>query len=305
MKLDELVSIVNGSLENKNHNKEIFHVTTNPKTIDSEVSLFISSNENKINEAIANGVDVVLSDLENQNETITYIKTNSVNIALNKILNRTIKSDNASFYLLNENEIKILKMILKSKRDIEFLGGDIEENFESIINSKKHIFISDKKNLKELRDDTKILSHEENGYIIEDDLLHTTFRVSGYVYQRAKFSPIFFDDLLKVISLCKEISQEYQLEKLNYIDNFKPIKIDEKEFIFSNSLENIYKAIDYVNSDRRYIKSLVLTPKKVKIGINIKPIYYKDIDDIKNIVHDKYFDYAFVFTNNKNFIKNY
>jgi len=292
----DLITIIDGELKKGDEEKEIFHVSTNPKTIDREVSIFISSSKDKIKEAIANGANVILSDIKNIDENITYIKTDSLKKALNRLLKRVISSEDASFYLLSENELNILKMILKSKRDIEFLDGDIEDLFEITINSKKHIFISDKKNLKDLIDDTKILSHEESGYIIEDDLLHTTFRVDGYVYQKARFSPIFFDDLLKVIALCKEISQEYQLEKLNYLDSFKPIKIDEKELIFSNSLENIYKALEYIKSDKRYIKSIVLTPKKTKLDYNITPIWYEDEDDIQTLLKDRYFDYAFVFT---------
>jgi ferrochelatase len=310
MQITKLVDLVGGELSNDSNIEEIYNATVVLKKVD-EASLFISDDKLEIDEAIKNGAKAIIykDDKVRSNNLVAWIRVDDIQKAAFLIAEYVVSDEDASFYYLTPREITFFKMIAIYQRDIEYLGNDWKKVFERILNSKKKIFIAtDIDLIKKARKKVKVLKKEVDGYIISDTLFRTTFRVGKYVYQYKEFSPIYMDTLLKVVAFCEDNLQEYSLDKIRHFNGFMPLFIEgepalneqsknNRIVIVCDCLDDISKARDYTKLPSGWVvKTVVLTPPKTKIDGAIKPIYYRDEDDILDILQGSNFNYAFIYS---------
>ncbi len=313
MTLEKLSQITDGLIKSGRSTLDISDATTVLSDL-TDQSIFISSDLTLIESAIKSKAKAILSDQNNTNHTdIAWIKVANLERSAFKITQHIIDENSASFYLFKKRELDIFKMITPNRRDIEFLDGSWQKVFEKVLNSSKRIFISSNQEMmKKLRPRYFTLEREISGYIISDTLFRSTFRIGKYVYQYKEFSPIYFDTLLRVISFCEDNELEYSLDNLRYFSGFMPIFVDgelsmnesikdSRIFIVCDSLEDIIDAINYTKTAKGWlVKSAILTPSKTKIDSHTTPIWYNSFKDIVDILNSSNFNYAFIYSNDKN-----
>jgi ferrochelatase len=126
-------------------------------------------------------------------------------------------------------------------------------------------------------------------------------------------TPIHFEHLLQVVAFCQKEELEYSIEKLRYTKHFLPIFIDrrlnrlpsgksDRVVIFSDNLEDITKAKKYIRRSNRWVKSIVLTPPKVKIDEVERCEWFESKDEAKEILKSRNYNYAFVYSLSKDIL---
>jgi hypothetical protein len=198
------------------------------------------------------------------------------------------------------------------KKNIEYIPDNWKKAFETVLNSKKTIFLSDNEELlKKIKPDIKIYKKSAHGYNIEDTLFRSTFRAGKYVYQHKKMAPFHLSFLLESVALCDEQKLLYDIDRVTYTKHFKPIFIDEETGIQSthkndhvvlvcDNLEDINEGRDYAKLAKVVMsKSIVFTPPKIKVEGYTNPTVFRDSVSLVTAVKTTAFNYGFVYSKNR------
>ena len=167
-------------------------------------------------------------------------------------------------------------MIVTKKSNLEILPNDWRKMFEKILNSDAKMFIGTNRELmKMIKPDVSILK--------------------------------------RVVEFCDKYDFPYNLDRVKYTKHFVPVFIDgflnirvpsksDKVAIFTDNLDDIYKAREYVRYNGAWVKTIVLTPPKTKVDGVDRPNWYNDIDEARDILKNTYFNYAFVYELDKSML---
>ncbi len=310
MDIENLINIIDGKLINNPKIKKVESATIYPSKVEMG-DLFFASSKEDLSKAIQNGAFAVVfeGDLPSiEDKEIAYIKVNSIKEATIKFLRYILIQKESTIYYFEDIEISLLKQITNRKTSIyTILDNNWQKSFETILNSNYEIFITNSlEDASTLSPNFKSLDNMVYGYIISDSLLKTTFKIEKYIYQNIDITPLFFDNLRKVVSFCQEKDIDYDINRVKYTKEFKPIFVDtnlnalpkgssDRVLIFVNSIQTINKAIEYLKEQGKWIKSLIFTPPKVKLESTIKPIWYNSPNEAKEYLKKEYFQYAFCY----------
>ncbi len=309
MKIEDLLNLTAGEVVSNPTVTAINSVSVYPSKID-QGDLFISNNPDDIEIALKKGAyGIIFSDssIEITDSEVAWIKVKDIEKASFKLIRYVLISREASFYLFTEHELSFLKMIVTKKSNLEILPNDWRKMFEKILNSDSKMFIGTNIELmKMIKPDVSILNKEASCEIITDTLFRTTFKINGYIYQEKEITPFHVDILKRVVEFCDKYDFPYNLDRVRYTKHFVPVFIDgflnisvpsksDKVAIFTDNLDDIYKAREYVRYNGAWVKTIVLTPPKTKVDGVDRPNWYNDIDEARDILKNAYFNYAFVY----------
>ena len=310
MHIENLLNIINGETINSPKVKKVESATIYPSKVDMG-DLFFACNKEDVQKAVENGAYAIVFEGDKPKITdkeIAYIKVDSIKEATIKFLRYILVQKKSQIYYFEDIEVSLFKQITTKKSSIyTILSDNWQKSFESILNSDFEIFITTNlEDAKNLSPNYKSLVNLANGYIISDSLLKTTFKIDKYIYQNMDIAPFFVDNLRKVVYFCKEREIEYDINRVKYTKEFKPIYIDknlnalpkggsEKVLIFTNSLKVINSSIEYLKREGKWIKSIVLTPPKTKLESISRPTWYNSLDEVKDILKNEHFHYAFCY----------
>jgi len=313
MKIEDLLNLTAGTMITAPTITAINSVTVFPSKVE-QGDLFISNNNEEIATAIENGAYAIIFSDEavtiNDNE-IAWIKVNDIQKASFKLIRYVLISREASFYLFTEHELSFMKMIVTQKSNLDILPNDWRKMFEKILNSESKMFIgTDDALMKLIKPDVAILNKEASCEIITDTLFKTTFKINTYIYQEKDIVPFHVDILQRVVEFCDLHHFPYDLDRVKYTKHFVPVFIDgflnvmnpsksDKVAIFTDNLQDVYKAREYVRYNGAWVKTIVLTPPKTKVDGVDRPSWYVDIDEARDILKHAYFNYAFVYALDK------
>ena len=315
MKIKKLIEIVDGKLINESDKDELFNATVVLKKV-SEDDLFISSNMDEIQKAIELKASAILFDTDEDitcKSDVALIKVESIKEASLKLISYIVNSDkDLYFYLINPQTQTFLNMIQLKKESLEEIPDDWEEAFETILNSKKGIFISSNEELlKKIKPKIKKFIKSVHGYNVEDTLFRSTFKVEKFVYQHKQMAPFHISFLLEAVAMCKLHDINYSIERISYTKHFMPIFINEETYIqkgeiddhvviVSDNLEDIAEAREYAKMAKVTMsKSIVFTPPKVKVESYTNPTIFRDSVSLVTAVKTTSFNYGFVYTDKK------
>lgn len=319
MKIEDILNLTEGSLETTPDVNAIEGATTYPSKVD-QGDLFFSSDPREISTAIANGAFAIVYDdanLEITDQEIAWIKVNSIKESAFRLLRYILISKEADFHLLDPHEMSFLKMILLHKTNITFLRDDWNKAFEQILNGDGNLFVStDEEIMKLIKPDPNRLKKEVDGYPVSDTLFRSTFRIGKYVYQEIKIIPFHLDYLFRVVDFCEHYELPYSIERLRYTRHFMPIFIDnnlrtapqsksDKVLIFTDDVQNIVRARDYVRYQSTWVKSIVLTPPKTKVENVDRPYWFTSVPEAREILKSVHYNYAFVYSLDKEVFKSF
>ena len=310
MTIENLLNIIDGSTINEAKVTKIESATIYPSKVELG-DLFFAYDKEHIQKAIENGAYAIVYEGEEPqitDEEIAYIKVNSIKEATIKFLRYVLIQKEAQIYYFEDIEYSFIKQISYKKSTLfTLLPDNWQKSFELILNSNYQIFISkNEKDAKDLSPTYKKLTKTASGYIVSDTLLRSTVKIENFIYQDMELSPIFFENLTKVVAFCKEHDIAYDINRVRYTKEFLPFYIEkdlspttrgssDKVLIFTNDTKIIDRAINYLRKEGKWIKSIALTPPKTKLENIDKPNWYSSVDEAKEILKSLHFNYAFCY----------
>ncbi|RUM71802.1 MAG: hypothetical protein DSZ12_00150 [Sulfurovum sp.] len=313
MKIEDILNLTEGTLTNTPQIQAIEAATVYQSKVEHG-DLFFSSNQEEIDQAIQNGAYAIVYDddaILKKDEEIAWIKVSDIQLAAFKLIRYVIIRKEAQFFLLSEHEMTFLKMILTHKTNIDFIANDWRKAFEQILNSDGILYVgTDKALMKLIKPDVEKLARDVDGYPVFDTLFKTTFKVGGYVYQEKDLIPFHLEYLLRVIDFCDTHTLPYDLERLRYTKHFTPVFIDtqlnsikagksDKVAIFTDNINDIVEAREYIKRSNNWVKGIVLTPPKTKIPNIDRPHWFETEEEVREILKNTLFNYAFIYNANK------
>jgi ferrochelatase len=317
MKIEDIINLTDATLTNAPQIHSIEAATVYPSKVE-QGDLFFSSNQEDIDKAIQNGAYAIIYDddsIQKRDNEIAWLKVSDIKLAAFKLIRYAVLKKEALFYYLKPHEFTFLKMILTHKSNIVFIKDDWRQAFEQIINSNDTLFVGVNKDMiATITPNFKKTSSKYDGYLVSDTLFRSTFKVGGYVYQEKEITPIHIEPLLRVVDLCNKESLPYSLDKLKYTKHFKPVFIDlklqstrasnsDRVAIFTDNIEDIALAREYVKQSNMWVKSIVLTPPKTKIPNIDHPYWFSNEEEVREILKSIHFNYAFIYNADKSILK--
>jgi ferrochelatase len=309
MKIEDLLNLTAGTLITEPTVRAVNSVSVYPSKID-QGDLFISNDREEIATALENGAYGILysdPEIKSTDNEIAWIQVKDIEKAAFKLIRYVLISREASFYLFSEHELSFMKMIVTQKSNLDILPNDWRKMFEKILNSDSKMFIgTDDVLMKMIKPDISILNKEASCEIITDTLFKVTFKINGYIYQEKDITPFHVDILQRVVEYCDLHHFPYDLDRVKYTKHFVPVFIDgflniknpsksDKVAIFTDNLQDVYKAREYVRYNGAWVKTIVLTPPKTKVDGVDRPNWYFDVDEARDILKNAYYNYAFVY----------
>jgi ferrochelatase len=314
MNISDVVNITEGELLNTPKIQSVNAATAYQSKIERG-DLFFSDDIEAIESAIANGAYAVVFEGDSitpSDNEIAWIKVDDIKLASMKLARYVLLKKELDIYLFDIHEINFLKMILKDKKRVAFLSSDYKKAFEQIVNSNDRLFASsDKELLQIISTDIQEFSQSVEGEIIDATLFKTSFKLEGYIYQDMDLFPFHFDYILKIVAFCKKYEVAFSLDKIRYTKHLYPIFINnnleqilkgrsDKVAIFGDNIKDIEKSREYIIYRMKWVKSIFLTPPKVKIDCgNKNPIWFENEEQIRDILKTKDFNYAFIYSSDK------
>jgi ferrochelatase len=316
MKIEDIVNLTEGTLTNTPKVHSIESASVYYSKIEHG-DLFFSSDQEEIDQAIANGAYAIVyadDSIIKHDEEIAWIKVSDLQLAAFKLIRYVVIKKEAKFFLLSDHELTFLKMILVHKNNIKFIGHDWKKAFEQILNSECSLFVGTDQELLELiKPDVPKLKKEVDGYIVSDTLFRTTFKVGGYVYQEKELIPFHLEYLLRVIDFCEAHELVYSMDRLKYTKHFTPVFIDgnlkstnpsksDKVAIFTDNLADVTKAREYVMRSNMWVKSVVMTPPKTKVPGIDHPHWFETKEELQELLKNIHYNYAFIYNADKSIL---
>ncbi|HIQ28560.1 MAG TPA: hypothetical protein EYH42_08690 [Sulfurovum sp.] len=313
MKIDDIINLTEGVLTNEPKVQAIDSATVYQSKVDHG-DLFFSSNQEEIDQALANGAYAIVYDDENiikNDDEIAWIKVSDIQLAAFKLIRYVIIKKEAQFYLLSVHELTFLKMIMKHKGTVSFIANDWRKAFEQILNSEDSLFVgTDKELMSMIKPDVQKLEKEVDGYLVSDTLFRSTYKVDGFIYQEKELIPFHLEYLLRAVHFCNVHALPYTMDRVKYTKHFLPVFIDAKlnstkpsnsdrVAIFTDNTSDITKAREYVMRSNMWVKSVVFTPPKTKVPGIDHPHWFETEEELRELLKTIQFNYAFIYNADK------
>ncbi len=316
MNISDVINITNGELIGTPKIQSVNSATVYPSKVE-QGDLFFSSSQEDIDSALSNGAYAVIfdnDDIVRNDSEIAWIKVSDIKLAAMKLVRYVLLKKEIDIYLLNTHELSFLKMVAVDKRNINILSNDWRKTFEQIVNSNDLLFVGDDEELlTTIKPNIARLDKEMDYQLISDTLFKCSFKMDGYVYQNYDIVPFHMEHLTKVLHFLQAHHLRYDIEKIRYTKHFVPVFIDnqlriqsssksEKAVIFIDNLKDIYEANEYIFFRLKWIRSIILTPKKTKMDLEKNPVWFDDIHDVQQKLKQLTYNYAFVYNLDKSIL---
>ncbi len=316
MKIEDILNLTEGKLSNTPKIKAIESATVFVSKVEHG-DIFFSSNQEEIDQALANGAYAIIYDDENierKDDEIAWIKVSDIQLAAFKLIRYATIKKEAQFFYIAEHELTFMKMILTHKTNISFISSDWRKAFEQILNAQDSLFVGTDKDLMHLiKPDIQKLEKEVDGYVVSDTLFKTTFKVGGFVYQEKDLIPFHLEYLLRVIHFCNENALAYDLERLKHTKHFTPVFIDaqlkstrssqsDQVAIFTDNIADIVEAREYIRRTNTWVKGIFITPPKTKVPGIDRPHWFENEEEVRQILKNTLFNYAFIYNADKSIL---
>jgi ferrochelatase len=316
--IEDVLNLTEGTLRNQPAVQAIEGATTFPSKID-QGDLFFAAKSEDIPAALSNGAYAIVHEGEATitDDEVAWISVKSIQSAAFRLLRYVLLKKEAEFVYLRPHEISFVRQILTHRGNITFLADTWYKAFEQILNGEGYLFVSsDEALLTQIKPDFGRLEAEADGYPVSDTLFRTTFRVGKYVYQDREMVPYHLPHLLRAIAFCDAHALPYAIDKVHYTRHFLPVFVNgkfetvskgssDRVLIFTDNVEDIVRAREYVRFQATWVKSIVLTPPKTKVENVERPHWFTTPEEAHAILKQFHFNYAFVYSLDKDVLKSF
>ena len=314
MRLENILALTHGELINSPFVNSFENIVFEAKTV-KRGDLFMAYDEETIEEALFNGAYGIIFDKPTQmrDNEIAWIKVSSLNEALERILRFLLIEKEIEVYTCNEIILKLALQIVTEPSFIA-LEGDIKSLYKTLnsLEEKTTILFSPMLTPSHLFTTVKQLplNKNESINIVEKTLFETSFIYNNLFYERQLISPFFIPYLEQLFYLFKVLNINFRLRKFTPIDHFEAVftnkNFEIKEFgtsdrvlIFEKNSTLIEQEINFLQKQATWAKILYLLPHTLKEQLNSFQIeqnmlFYKNKNEIKNILHNTNFHFALI-----------
>ena len=289
MKISSIVDIIEAELQNTPSISFITQSHTNISKI-NDGDMFISSNLSEITQAVKQGAFAIVYDINidisKMDNEIAWIKVDSINNALIKLIRFDLNTKELNSYYLNHISYDILSTLSTPKDNIIFLQEDNKHNFEILKNiSNENILISTNKKFSlDIYPTSKELNLKD--YQVENLIVHslfeTTFSYNTRYFYKLKLPKLYLNNFLLVFDFLDNL--ELDVHKLNTLKYMHAIFINKhmqiqdygksNRFILANKdSKTIALELDFINQYYKYGKLKVID------GVGFEEMLLDEIDD--------------------------
>lgn len=319
MRLENILALTNGNLVNEPFVKKFENIVFNAKTV-KRGDFFIAFDESMISDAILNGAYGIMFDKPTQisDTEIAWVKVNSCEEALKKILRFELIEKNINVYSCNEIVLKLAKQVITDPNFIVVYGDiiSIYKQLSNLQNETTLLFCPTMSDAN-LFTDVKELTYDETDAvsIMEQTLFETSFIYDNIFYERQLISPFFIPYLEELLHLYKTLDINFRLKSFSQIDHFEAVfvnkKIEIKEFgtsdkvlIFEPNADLIEQEITFLENHATWANLIYILPHSFtqKYTDNQSIYTYKNQKDIREILQDKSFHFALIVGTDKSIL---
>lgn len=319
MRLENVLALTNGTLVNEPFVSSFINVVFEAKAV-NRGDLFMAFEEETIEDAIFNGAYGIIFSKPTQisDSEIAWIKVNSVEDALQRLLRFRLIEKNVSVYECNEIVLKLALQIITEPNFIA-INGNIKEVCKLLWNIEDASSILFCPTLVNRDIFTKTIELSQNSLmhidIVEQTLFETSFIYDDIFYERQLLSPFFIPYLEVLLALFKTLKVNYRLKKFLPIDHFEAVftnkKFEVKEFgtsdkvlIFEKQSSLVESEILFLQREATWAKIVYVIPyneeeliSKIKKESDL--LIYKNENEILNLLKSSSFHFALIIGVNK------
>jgi ferrochelatase len=316
--IEDVVNLTEGVLRTDPAVRAVDGATAFPSKVDPG-DLFFAVRHEDIPTALANGAYAIVyaGDVTISDDEIAWIRVDDLSEAAFRLLRYVLLKKEAEFVRLRPHEMSFLRQILTHRGNITFLSDTWYKAFEQILNGEGHLFVStDADLLERIKPDASVLEEEAEGYPVSDTLFRSTFRIGKYVYQDREMAPFHLPHLLRTVAFCEAHALPYAIDRIRYTRHFLPVFVNgrletvtkgnsDRVLIFTDNLEDIVRAREYIRYQATWVKSIVLTPPKTKVENVERPYWFASPEAAMQIIRETHFNYAFIYALDKSVLKHF
>ncbi len=302
MTFESLCKIVDGVSLNSPTVNAYEKIETKPHLI-KRGDLFVGSDKEAILQAVENGAYGILHDRDTImiDEEVAWLKVDSTDNALIKLLRFSLLKSDFSFTLFSPIQYALLKKL--APKSLLFLEATISDNFKKILSAQKgsHFISQDKLFLSSVYPEYTSY-HDMNIHPVQ--LTHKTLFLSSFTYhdkhyEDIKIPSLFINDLTSALHYLDEYHLNYELEKLDFTQHFQPLFISnrltirpfgasEHAFIVQSDESHILSSLNYIKHFATWAKVLLFLPKEFPQKNDTEVQYFDKIAEVNDIEVDKF-----------------
>lgn len=322
MRLENVLALTHAKLLNNPFVSSFTDIVFDVKNV-KRGDLFIAFDDSSIEDAILNGAYGIVFSKPTQisDSEIAWIKVQSLDDALKRLLRFKLLDKNVTVYETNEIVLKLALQVVTEPSFIAISGNivDIAKQLWNIEDSSYILFCP---NLSNKDIFTKTIELSDTTYknidIIEQTLFETSFIYNDVFYERQLISPFFIPYLEILLHLFKNLNINYRLRKFAPIGHFEAVftnkKFEIKEFgtsdkvlIFEKNSNLVESQITFLQSEANWAKIVYVIPQdNIKLISKIENkeslIVYKNKNEILNALKEHHFHFALVIGANKDIL---
>ena len=306
MRINDVVEITHANLLNEPEISSFANITTELKNV-VRGSLFIANDNDKIKEAIEQGAYGVIfedGDLKIIDQECAWIKVDSLQDAITRLIRYKLLSNNISVLYLKNIEFEIAKEILTDPR-VEFLQGDYADFLECIQKQGVQKIITKNPKFLELPLEylEGIIPSNEPFKIISCTLFDSKIYFDSKRYI-ISLPSIFLGYLASVMTLFMNEEICFSLAHFEGISYLKPIFINQKSFICpygqsgrvllaEEQVERFKYYTNYLIENAKWAKVCFFVPEN-KQDLFPQAIIYKNLDSLLKNLEQYAFNFALI-----------
>lgn len=319
MKLENLKDLIDASLLNNPSVFSFEDISLNALKI-KRGDIFLAFDEDDIELAIQNGAYCIVFEglYHISDKEVAWLKVDSLEIALKKLIRYTLIEKNITAYECNEIILK-LSMHLSISDKIFILKDNIKNSFESLINLQKDTLILF---APQICDSTifalksKLPSSKHNLIeIIEQTIFETSFIYDNHYYERELISPFFIPYLEDILNFLEISNVEFKIKKFMPIDHFEAIFINRKfeiknfgtsemVLIFEPKISLVKNQIAFIKKYAPWANTIYILPKSMLDKVEQNVYIYNHKSEILDILQEIKFNFALIVGCDKSILAN-
>jgi ferrochelatase len=320
MKINSIIDVIEAKLLNQPSITSIKNIHFDIKKI-KQGDMLISDNLSidEIKEAIGYGAyaivfendDIKFEEIDNE---IAWIKATNIQDATVKLLRFGLSNVHFMAYYVSPVQIEYLKCLSYNDKNLVFLDDDIAKDFEKLKSITKETFLFGCNDKFMTKIYPMTTSFKPNIPRIDNLTIHSPFETSFTLdennYSHIKVAKIYLNDFIASLSFLKEQGFYKDLKGLKNFEYFKPIFINkdcnEVEYGASNKILILQKdstileyELRYISQSLSYAKVITILPLYFKSKFDYEDsFYYEDVDEVKNILKNENYEFAYIFIKN-------
>ena len=320
MKINSILDILEAKLLNEPSVEEITNIHFEVKRIQRK-DMLIADNLiiEEIKQAIEHGAYAIVFEnddikFEEIDTEIAWIKVSNIKDATTRLLRFALANIHFNAYYVSPVQIEYLRCLSYSSKNLVFLDGNIESDFDKLKSITKDAFVfgCDDKFMTKVYPMTtsfKPLVPKIDNLIIHSPF-SSSFTLADDKYTHIKVPRIYLNDFVASVSFLKEQGFYKDLKELKNFEYFKPIFINkdckEVDFGASNKILILQKdstileyELRYISQSLSYARVVIVLPLFFKSKFDYEDsFYYESIDEVQSIIQNENYDFAYIFAKN-------